>query len=154
ILPNKLYDLMYISGRLEFVKNLEKKIIHFKPFILDAMYAYILKLEQNRINEYINKKEKYITPLTIEVNNKKYHIGFLFGENYVSELGNILSERHSEYDAIGIINMDYSISLRTTKDDVDVSILAKGFGGGGHPQASGMGLDKNLILKIIKEMNK
>ncbi|MBN1326302.1 DHH family phosphoesterase [Candidatus Falkowbacteria bacterium] len=56
-------------------------------------------------------------------------------------------------------------SLRTTKDNIDVSKIAKIFGGGGHKKAAGFRVEKNVIIgtldwkkfiitAIINELNK
>lgn len=73
-----------------------------------------------------------------------------------SEIGNFLVNNGAE---VGIIwsfkNDSVSISLRSSKDrpDIDVSILAKRYGGGGNKQAAGFGFDAKLPApwKIIKE---
>lgn len=38
-----------------------------------------------------------------------------------------------------------SISYRTTKDDIDLSEIAKHFGGGGHPKAAGSRVSEQQI---------
>ena len=44
------------------------------------------------------------------------------------------------------INSGYKCSIRTSKSDVDVSLIAKHFGGGGHQKASG------FLLKSLNEL--
>ena len=39
-----------------------------------------------------------------------------------------------------------SISYRTTKEDIDLSEIAKHFGGGGHPKAAGAELANNRYM--------
>lgn len=43
----------------------------------------------------------------------------------------------------------WNFSLYTTKDEVDCSVLAKKFGGGGHKKAAGMQMSTEMILKIM-----
>lgn len=45
------------------------------------------------------------------------------------------------------------ISLRSSHDDVDVSAIARGMGGGGHPQAAGFSSDQSIdeIVAYIRE---
>ena len=47
---------------------------------------------------------------------------------------------------------NFNISLYTTKD-IDVSEIAKKYGGGGHKSASGMSLDYDLFVEIVGEKN-
>jgi len=39
-------------------------------------------------------------------------------------------------------------SLRTRRDDIDLSEIAKKYGGGGHPKAAGFSMDKDRYLKM------
>lgn len=51
----------------------------------------------------------------------------------------------------------WNLSLRTTRDDVDVSLIAQSLGGGGHKKASGVsGLDElpEWLTKNVKEWTK
>ena len=48
--------------------------------------------------------------------------------------------------------MDYSVSYRTIKDNVDVSEFAKIFDGGGHKKSSGSPIDKYMKDSIIEEL--
>jgi oligoribonuclease NrnB/cAMP/cGMP phosphodiesterase (DHH superfamily) len=58
-----------------------------------------------------------------------------------SDLGNKMSEQNPTYDFVILwsyhsSNKEYSIMLRTRNDNIDLSQLAKKFGGGGHPRAA------------------
>ena len=72
-------------------------------------------------------------------------------DSHTSELGNILCERHEELDFIAIIKQG-AVSLRTVKDDINLTDIAKQFGGGGHPKASGFPLGKDKLDKFICEL--
>ena len=78
-----------------------------------------------------------------------YDVGIVFAERYRSILGNTLANEHEELNFIIIIDIDISISYRSINDN-DVSIFAKKYGGGGHKNASGSGIDKNIKNKIIE----
>ena len=58
-----------------------------------------------------------------------------------SDLGNKISENNPSYDFVILWsyhtgNKEYSIMLRTRNDNIDLSQIAKTFGGGGHPRAA------------------
>ena len=64
------------------------------------------------------------------------------------EIGVFLRERNSEREVKG--------SLRSNTDDIDVSVIAKAFGGGGHARAAGLSADMTLDQVydgIIQKMN-
>jgi oligoribonuclease NrnB/cAMP/cGMP phosphodiesterase (DHH superfamily) len=51
---------------------------------------------------------------------------------------------------VGIYPKSRKLSFRTNHDDVDVSELAKSFGGGGHRNIAGATLDKENFMRILK----
>lgn len=61
-------------------------------------------------------------------NKEKYHFIFIF-------------TRYSNW---------WKVSLRTNRDDVDVSEICGRFGGGGHKQASGFEVNDDVITQMIK----
>ena len=70
---------------------------------------------------------------------------------YSSELGNILSEKHPELDFIAIIKQN-NIGLRCVKDNVNLTKIAKHFGGGGHKKASGFPLNSVKLNAFINDI--
>ena len=147
IKPKQLNDLLYIYGRDKFIDKilyeLDNCLLHFNP--TDDL---LLKLRQEDIDRYIEKKNKSI----IKIELKGLSVGAVFAENYISEVGNILCELNKDLDLIALINMDYSISYRTIKDHIDVSEFAKIFDGGGHKKASGSQIDIYMKNTIIEEL--
>ena len=109
----------------------------------------ILKVQQNKIDRYIKGKNKNIITKFIE----GYNVGVLFAEQYVSELGNKLCELNSDLDLVAIIGNN-TVSYRTIKDSVDVSKIAKLYGGGGHPKASGNNINEEIINNYINNIFK
>ena len=105
----------------------------------------LLEYKQREIDSYIDAKDKDIIVADIQ----GYQAGVVFAERYVSELGNKLSELHPELDFITMINPSHSVSYRTVKKDVDLSAIAKVFGGGGHMAASGSPIDEVMRNRII-----
>lgn len=77
----------------------------------------------------------------------------MFAEQFQSESGNRLSELNPQYDLIVMVG-DKTISYRTVKDNVDCGEIAKLFGGGGHPKASGSRIRDKVKLEYIKGLFK
>ena len=141
----QLNDLLYLLGAEEFINQLMKK--NFMDLINDN--KALLDFRKRDIAEYINRKEKEIIPFKI----CNYTAGIVFADRYLSQLGDILGERHPEYDLIAMITSN-SVSYRTKKDNVDCCELAAKFGGGGHPQSSGNPIDINVIETYLKNIFK
>jgi oligoribonuclease NrnB/cAMP/cGMP phosphodiesterase (DHH superfamily) len=53
----------------------------------------------------------------------------------------VLKPEHEIMVGFGYTGRQWSFSLRTVKEDVDVSLIAKQFGGGGHRKAAGFAVD-------------
>lgn len=147
IIPKQWNDLLYILGRDRFIEETLFKL-NASNFSFNCTDSLLLKLEQEKIDKYIESKYKNI--MFKEV--KGYVAGVVFAEQHHSELGNRLSEKHPGLDFIIIINMDKSVSYRTTKDYVHLgNDIAKVYGGGGHAKAAGSPIG-NEIRESVLEM--
>lgn len=144
----QLNDLLYLTGRESFITR----------FLFDTSIEFtdietvILDMEQNKIKYYIKSKEKQLKT----VNILKYQAGVVFAESYHSELGNELAKKYHGLDFIVMINpASAKISYRGIRENIDLGKdVAKVFGGGGHPRASGSQIDDNLIVEFINSLFK
>ena len=152
IIPKRLNDLMYIDGPNEFIDKMVYRLGN-NLFIFDDTDLMKLQIEQTYINSYIAQKNE-----TLMVNDDlfpEYTVGITFADKYISELGNKLCELHPELDFVVLINMStLAVSYRTVKDDLDLSDIAKGFGGGGHPKASGSRFDASIVNDMLNNIFK
>ena len=150
IIPKRLNDLMYIDGPNEFIDKMVYRLGN-NLFILDDTDLMKLQIEQTYINSYVAQKNE-----TLMVNDSlfpEYIVGITFADKYISELGNKLCELHPELDFVVLINMStLTVSYRTVKDNLDLSAIAKGFGGGGHPKASGSKFDASIVNDMLNNI--
>ena len=150
IIPKRLNDLMYIDGPNEFIDKMVYRLGN-NLFIFDDTDLMKLQIEQTYINSYITQKNE-----TLMVNDNLfpgYTVGIIFADKYISELGNKLCELHPELDFVVLINMStLAVSYRTVKDDLDLSAIAKRFGGGGHPKASGSRFDASIVNDMLNNI--
>lgn len=151
IKPKQLNDLFFLLGTERFME----KILNNLKFSLTNMAEFInenkllLELQQEKIDKYVENKNKEI----ISKNIIGYNVGIVFAEQFQSELGNRLSEMNPQYDLIVMIG-DKTVSYRTVKDNIDCGQVAKLFGGGGHPKASGSQISNEKKLMYIDELFK
>lgn len=145
----ELNDLFYILGVDEFKDIFANKAFGHERFELFSLSEKVLlEQRQKEIKEYIEKVDNRI----FDANIHGHFAGIVFAENFISEVGNKLGELNPQYDFILVINMSScKMSFRTIKDEIDVSEIAKLFGGGGHPKASGASLNKELIIDFINK---
>lgn len=134
-------DLLYILGRDEFIERAVKRLKGYKyPTQPDKKDRELLDRRQDEIDSYVDKKAKelqvrYVNEFA-EEDPKKY--GIVFADRFVSELGNRLCETFNGLDYVAIVDPgSRKVSLRSIKEDVDVGVIAKEHGGGGHKSAAG-----------------
>ena len=146
-LSKNINDLFDIYGRYAFIEETLIKLKQgYKLFTLSHLEEKLLQLNQESINRYIEQKEKEIRPLSI----CGYNAAVVFADRNQSELGNTICANHPEFDLCIMLCMGRDdVQIRSTKENVDVSILAKEFGGGGHKHASGFHIKSEHIGKFI-----
>lgn len=150
LLAKELGDLFELYGIENYIEKIYERLIEEKPFSLTPFEVELLELEQDKIKRYIDKKEERMLVFSY----LNYHFGMVYGESYRSEMGNILSNRHPELDFIVIVNPSGGVSLRTSREDVDLSKIADSLGGGGHKKAAGIAFKDELKIQIISEIFK
>ena len=152
IIPKRLNDLMYMDGPNEFIDKMIYRLGN-NLAIFDDTDLMKLQIEQTYINSYIAQKDE-----SLIVNDDlfpEYTVGIIFADKYISELGNRLCELHPELDFVVLINMStLTVSYRTVKNNLDLSAIAKRFGGGGHPKASGSRFDVSIVNDMLNNIFK
>ena len=147
ITPKELNDLFYLYGFDRFIN----KILDYMNGNCDLFSdtdKFILELKKEEINKYIESKEKEL----IVKEYQGYKCGIVFAEQHISVLGNELCKRNDDIDLCIIVTNGKTLSFRAVKDNVDVSVIAKSLGGGGHLKASGSQIsieDRDKFLDII-----
>ncbi|MEX3625156.1 DHH family phosphoesterase [Viridibacillus arvi] len=152
---SSLNDLFWLYGLNKFNKTFINRLLKLDICIVrdgtwinmfnDTDFA-VLTVDYDKKVAYINRKDKQMFSGRLVGMNT----GFVFAEQYISELGNELADRHPELDFITIIDLgNKKVSYRTVKN-VDLGKdVASHFGGGGHPKASGSQIDVKNIKMII-----
>ena len=141
----KLSDLFYILGGINFITRLNE--YKYNADLLINEYEYLLKAQQEKINKYMEKKNKELIKKRID----EYEVGIVFANQFQSELGNKLAELNPDCDLIAMIG-ENTISYRSIKDNVNCGEFAKLFGGGGHPKTAGSEISltqKEDIINIL-----
>ncbi len=141
-----LGNLFGIYGKEHYIEYYYQFCLQENHFYFDEKQKYLLEVEEIRIQNYLNKKEKEIYSVILG----QYHVGIVFAELYRSELGNYLAQKYQDtYDFFAIINISRSVSYRGIKE-IDLGEFAQIYGGAGHKKAAGSGLPENLQNNIIK----
>jgi oligoribonuclease NrnB/cAMP/cGMP phosphodiesterase (DHH superfamily) len=143
--PKRLNNLLYLTDKEYFVNRFMNNLnVNFTE-----NEELILKLEEDKIKNYIKRVSCNIRRVTIQ----GYNAGVVFAESYASELGNVLAKENTDLDFIAIIKPDNgTVSYRGVKDGIDLGQVAKIYDGGGHPRASGSSIKNELINEFIEKI--
>jgi len=142
--PKMLNDLFHILGRERFENKILNKL-GWGKYKLDDNDLLLLQLDKEKIDRYIQQKNDKIKKVKVY----GYTAGVVFAEQYISELGNKICEMNGDIDFCIIIINNEVMSFRTVKD-IDLSKIAKNYGGGGHTKASGALISKEKQKEIIE----
>lgn len=150
VISKKVNDLLYIYGRDNFINWCLSSFIQRKFPNLGVTENMLLKLRQEEIDKYVEKKNNEM--FTHALCGKAS--GVVFASKFTSELGNRLCKMHPEIDFVTMIDIeDCTVSYRTIKDDIDLGKdVAALFGGGGHPKAAGSQFDKTVWINIFRDI--
>lgn len=144
--PKHLNDLFNFIGADAFI---DRQLDFPRTFSEDEIE--LLNINRRQTDEYIEQKLESVMPLIFE----GVKFGVVFADKHHSELGNTLCETFPEYDAAMIVDAPNKISLRTTKDNLDLGGFSSlHFNGGGHPQAAGAPFSVHVSDIIFNQLFK
>lgn len=131
---NYIYHYL-LNGERALTRSNEKY-----PFINE-----ILALEANKNTRYVEAALRRLIKTNLcctlwrenMPHKLDYNIGIIFAEKNGPVIGNTACENNPEIDFCAVVSNN-QISLYTNKDNLDVSSIAKMFGGGGHEEAAGL----------------
>jgi oligoribonuclease NrnB/cAMP/cGMP phosphodiesterase (DHH superfamily) len=149
IKPKQFNDLFYLLGRDRFIDKISQNLKFSLATIDDFIKSneILLELQQEKVDRFVERKNKELTEYIIH----GYKVGVVYANEFISELGNRLSEMNPQYDLIAMIG-ENAVSYRTVKDNVDCGEFAKKFGGGGHPKASGSQIPNENKIDYINRL--
>lgn len=136
---NRLNSLcfMYPKG-IYFTIDMSRRLTSNSEIITDSEMSLILE-EEERHNNYCIERASTVVVKLLSINgiSYKYAKVEVDSNKYSSDTANIIySNRDIDFVAVYVKDTE-AYALRTNKDDVDVSLIAKSFGGGGHAKAAG-----------------
>ena len=146
---NQLNTLFWFWGLNTFLNKMDKVFKSDTTNIIREEDLIILQTLEEVLRQYIDEKKKLFKVISFE----NYKVAIIFADKHSSILGNVICDENEDIDICAIINLDReSVSLRCKKGKADCSEIAKRYNGGGHKEASGFTLNKEIketILKLI-----
>lgn len=138
--------LFAILGRKNYIEYFTKYIKENDNFKYTEKEKFLIKLEKDKVDNYLKQKEKEIIFAKVD----GYNVAIVYAESNRSTLGHYILDKHDVDFAI-IVNISKSISFRG-EGKVDLSIYAEKYNGGGHKNASGCPLPENILKDITKQI--
>ena len=104
----------------------------------------VLELENNKNNKYVESAIRRLVKVPFKytiyrenmIHKLDYIAGVIFAEKSSPVIANTALERVTDIDFCAVVSNN-QVSVYTNKKDLDVSKIAKIFGGGGHQEAAG-----------------
>ena len=144
----RLNTLFFLVSIDEFEEKMINRLSSSDTFFFDEFEQKLLEMEEKKIERYIRRKRRELVQTKID----DYYAGIVYAELYHSELGNELGKEYPHLDYIVILNIGGKrMGFRTIHDDVDVSVIAGNYGGGGHEKASGASLGNDAYERFVAE---
>ena len=146
----RLNTLFHIMDRDEFTDYIKKYINSPNwEYLTNSNDAYpwiskVLELEQNKNTKYVESAIrrmvrtpfKYTIYKNGQVHELDYNIGVIFAEKSSPVIANTALERNEDLDFCAVVSNN-QVSIYANKPEMNVSTIAKIFGGGGHKEAAG-----------------
>lgn len=156
-ISEKLANLMTFIGQRRFVgsfRDLKSGRITWGTLKLEPFEANLLDLLEEKKHETIDSLMKHVIVRDFLWGGTTIKIGYsITSEMNVSLLLDVLLKRYPEVNVAAQINPDKSSVSFRSRGDVDVSELAKYFGGGGHYAAAGHSIKKSVWDTLISEVH-
>ena len=150
-LGRKLTSIYSLLGPVDFINT----ILTFDEsdgFKLPDIYEMVAEADNEKTKRYIENANNNLYKTTYN----DYKIGVSISEQYRSILGDEICLMNPDIDFVLIINFErMSCSLRCTRDDINLGLIAQEFvtGSGGHRKAAGFPLNEESLKKIQPIIN-
>lgn len=142
---NDLNKLFSIVGIDTYISKMVDKLRNNNKDIFDETDKYLIELKTQEENELIELSDKSL----IIREKDGFKFGIVFGNKFLSIIGNTLCNRHPELDYMLLIDpLEKKVSLRSVR--IDVSKVAESYGGGGHKYAAGFSLNEEKFKSLLK----
>lgn len=142
---NDLNKLFGIVGIDTYISKMVDKLRNNNKDIFDETDKYLIELNTQEENKLIELSDKSL--IIREKDGLKF--GIVFGNKFLSIIGNTLCNRHPELDYMLLIDpLEKKVSLRSVR--IDVSKVSESYGGGGHKYAAGFSLNEEIFKSLLK----
>lgn len=147
----KLHILFEILGYEKYLELINYKVDNLDSIIYNDYEKSVISKFEKDLEDSINKYLKDIKTISLKIEDNEYNVGYIKCpykyRNDVNEI--IIRNGNIDIDVIGMIMTDIdTVSYRQIKD-IDISVIAKYFGGKGHRNAASNPQNNDKFKSIL-----
>lgn len=143
--PERLNALHDILGHRGFVEMVVQSLSDGDFFTIPHYFEQAISHSFAERERYFEKKEKALITTTF----LGYKTGLVFADRGVSLMAEYVFQRHPDLDIVAVCYMPTGISLRTRRNDINLTEICRERGGGGHQKASAYYLPGAAAAQVI-----
>lgn len=153
--PKKMCLWYFIKGYENFYIGIYNAIKNFGRWWISDNDMVLIDYKLQDEEDYIKRKLKTVTFITLGADDKQYQVGVVFADSYISALGNAICREH-DVPAGVIINLSSKkIDYRSRRNDIHLGKdIAAIYGGGGHPKSAGSQITTEIVENIVNDVFK
>ena len=141
----RLNALHSILGHRGFVEMVVPALSEGEPFVIPHFFELAISNSFAERDRYFEKKEKAMITTTFE----GHKTGLVFADRDISLMAEYVFQRHPELEIVAVCYMPAGISLRTRRDDINLTEICRQRGGGGHQKASAFYLPAEVAGQAV-----
>ena len=141
----RLNALHSILGHRGFVEMVVQALSQSDPFTIPHYFELAISNSFAERDRYFDRKEKAMVVTEFAA----YKTGMVFADRDISLMAEYVFQRHPDLDIVAVCYMPAGISLRTRRDDINLTEICRQRGGGGHQKASAYYLPAEIAAKAV-----
>jgi len=143
--PERLNALLGLLGPRAFVEMVVSALSDNESFTIPYFFEMAIAHSFEERDYYFEKKEQAMVTTTFE----GHTVGLVFADRDISLMAEYVFQKHPNLDIVAVCYMPTGISLRTRRDDINLTEICRSRGGGGHQKASAFYLPGDTVSKAV-----
>ncbi len=140
--------VFHLYGQDLFERVYVNRLAEDDPVLLGEIEKLLLEIEDGKIAAHLDRVKKTIRAGYLKKDDAYYDIVLSNTGEYMQETFEYMKEAYPEAD-LYMVNYGTGISIRSTKDSINVGDFVKHLGGGGHAGAGGLRIESGDITDLL-----
>ena len=146
--PERLNALHDMLGHRGFVEMVLQSLSGRERFTIPHYFELAIAHSFDERKRYFEAKEKAMVTTTLA----GYKTGVVFAEHDISLMAEYVFQKHPRLDIVAVSYMPAGVSLRTRRDDINLTEICRQRGGGGHQKASAFYLSGKAAEHAVEQI--